>query len=96
MTADANFLDRMRAKAAEMGLNPSSVEGFADMDRETLVLQASLFWSMAMVSQKTGLDTELRLGGAICDMLDLCRSKGIDVPDELYDRVNPPEAGPKR
>jgi hypothetical protein len=77
--------ERARARAVETGLDAAAVDGFAGMDRETLILQAALWHSMSMAHQNRSLDVEIRSGEAIGSLFDLCRENKIEVPDEIYE-----------
>lgn len=76
---------RIRARAAEIGLDQSAIEGFLQMDRDTLVIQAALWHQFAIAHQNRHAELELRSGEVIVDLFDLCRKHGITVPDETYE-----------
>lgn len=81
-----------------MGLHASAIDGFAGMDRETLILQAALWHQFAIAHQNDRLGIEARSGDIIRDLFDLCREHGIDVPDSIYEAANaisePPASPP--
>jgi len=81
-------LERVLGRATEMGMNPTAIDGFADMDVETLMLQAALWHSMAIAHQNRSLNVELRSGEAIISLFDLCRERGIEIPDSIVDEIS--------
>jgi hypothetical protein len=81
-------LDRIRARAAEIGLDPSAIEGFSQMDRDTLIIQAALWHRIAIAHQNQRFDSELRSGEMIRDLFTLCRDQGIDIPEALCEAAN--------
>lgn len=91
-------IERIRAKAIEIGLSKLAIDGFAQMDRDTLILQAALWHQVAIAHQNQRLEIEMKSGQVIVDLFDLCRERGIDVPEAIYEAVNAinePSAAPK-
>ena len=77
----------LRERAAEMGLDPATIEGFAAMDWETLVLQAALWHAGAIRTQKRAAEQDERSGQVVQGMLDLCREHDIVIPDDTVERI---------
>jgi len=85
VATDADCVERARARAVEAGLDATAVDGFAGMDRETLILQAALWHRLSNAHQNRSLDVELGFGKVIGDLFDLCREHGVEVPDAIVD-----------
>jgi hypothetical protein len=80
-------IERIRARAAELKLNPSAIDGFLQMDHETLILQAALWHQISLAHQNERLEIGIRSAEVIQELFDLCRERGIDVPDTICDAV---------
>lgn len=81
-------VEQIRERAREIGLNETATDGFLEMDRDTLIVQAALWHQIALTHQNRRLNLETRSGEVIVSLLDLCREKGIEVPDAIYDAVD--------
>jgi len=80
----SNF-EELRAKAAELGLDEAAIDGFASMDRDTLIMQAALWHQIAVAHQQQSLDAAIQSGELIQTLFNLCREHDIDVPEEIVD-----------
>lgn len=80
--------EQVRERATELGLDATAINGFLEMDRETLIIQAALWHQIAVAHQNQRIDAEMRSGEVIVDLFDLCRQHGIEVPDSVYEAAS--------
>ena len=80
--------EHLREKAIALGLGATAINGFLEMDRETLIIQAALWHQIAIAHQNQRLDVEMRSGEVIVNLFDLCRQYGIEVPEVIYEAAN--------
>lgn len=81
------MMDNLRAKAAEMGIAPGSIDRFSTMDRETLILHAALLHSIAVTNQNQWLSDLVKAGETVQSLLRLCRENDVEIPIKIVDEI---------
>jgi hypothetical protein len=85
--ADEVVRAEARARAEEIGVPPATVDNFAAMDRPTLLLQAALWFNACNVQMRHGADQVQGYDAVLAEFFELCREKGVEIPDPLMDSV---------